>query len=348
MNRTPSALSPARHRAFTLVEIIVVMGIIVLLVSILLPLVMRSYRQAGRIRAQADLQTVTTGLEAYKLDFGDIPRPGNDLYSKNHGAALLGKALLGTYGDGKNGVADDPTDPPTYQTMAAYSPGDAFRNSAGTYFYVTLVPIPEGAGISETDTSCFAQFDPRDGADGPGFRKRAGGAGPVSPPYLQAGKIASRGTYLLDHYGNPIYYFPASVKKRDLTLSASSKHQPYVDFLDYPPSGVIEPRPTYSADDNIEAFFRRGGDGKRLASETDTIALNRMRIMLGDFNANGYIDATTGTETPVTASYLLWTAGPDGLIGLTGVDIPNAPTAQDADNFRLLVPKSDDIVNFRQ
>jgi len=60
-----SATSPSKPSAtrsgFTLVEILVVIGIIVVLAGILLPTVLKAYRQAGKTRAAADLQTIGMG-----------------------------------------------------------------------------------------------------------------------------------------------------------------------------------------------------------------------------------------------------------------------------------------------
>ena len=53
------------RRAFTLIEILVVIGIIVLLAGILVPLVGRSLRQAKQTRTAADLQSISTALEAF-------------------------------------------------------------------------------------------------------------------------------------------------------------------------------------------------------------------------------------------------------------------------------------------
>lgn len=84
--------SSARRRGFTLTEILVVIGIIVVLVGILLPTVMKAYTQANKNKAALELQAIGTALEAYKADFGDYPRtaPG----STDTGAHVLCRALF--------------------------------------------------------------------------------------------------------------------------------------------------------------------------------------------------------------------------------------------------------------
>ncbi len=60
--------------AFTLVEMLVVIGIIVLLIGIAVPMLNRAWKNAVRTRMAADLQAIATGLDAYRQDFKDYPR----------------------------------------------------------------------------------------------------------------------------------------------------------------------------------------------------------------------------------------------------------------------------------
>jgi general secretion pathway protein G len=109
MVRTSNSSAPrSRRRGFTLVELLVVIGIIVLLASIALPMVLSARRNASRVRAQSDLNTVAVALEAYKADFKDYPRPDPTQPT----APVLAWALLGPWqaatdgsnpGDGADG-----------------------------------------------------------------------------------------------------------------------------------------------------------------------------------------------------------------------------------------------------
>src|SRR3954447_22747417 len=86
----------SKPAAFTLAEVVVVVGIIVLLLATLLPMVNRARITAKRARMALDLNSIGIALDAYRDDFGDYPRPSDYDYSDNtRGAAILCRALLG-------------------------------------------------------------------------------------------------------------------------------------------------------------------------------------------------------------------------------------------------------------
>jgi type II secretory pathway pseudopilin PulG len=72
---------------------LVVIGIIVTLLSILIPSVAAMRRAAEKKAIQADLNTIGTALDAYKSDFGDYPRPPlNNLNYRMLAWGLIGAA----------------------------------------------------------------------------------------------------------------------------------------------------------------------------------------------------------------------------------------------------------------
>lgn len=86
-------------RGFTLIELIVVAGVIVLLASLLVPMLAKAYKSSVRSRMLADLHVLSQGLEAYKLDQRDYPRiyanPANqNTDPRVDGAILLCWALI--------------------------------------------------------------------------------------------------------------------------------------------------------------------------------------------------------------------------------------------------------------
>lgn len=329
-----------RQGGFTLVELLVAIAIIVVLISILIPLVMRSYRSATRIRTQADMQAIATAIEAYKQDFGDIPRP--QTIGPNTGAATLGKALVGPFGDGLDSNGNkDASDPVSFSASNIYHVGDCISDASGAHVMI-VDPLDPQFHPPVVDPVYWARFETADGADGPGFRTRPGSIGRVFGPYLPPEKIGLRGSDLLDPYGTPILYFAARPGRRDLTKLAAAGRQPYVDQTPAPG----DPGPLYNADDNFEIFARHSASGPRPTSETDLIVRARIRIMLGDSNANGVADEG---ETTTSLSYLLWSAGPDGFFGPVGLDIPTSGIISSAEipAMAKAAQQCDDIVNFK-
>jgi prepilin-type N-terminal cleavage/methylation domain-containing protein len=303
-DRRPAAAAARRRRGgFTLVELLVVIGIMAVLMALLAPMIMQAWRSANRTRMASDLQAIATALEAYHQDHGAYP-----------------PVRLDTNIPGPPTAPPERPNPPTGAQILCWAligPGPAFEPSA-----------PANARLKQ------------DGLDGPGFRTRrtAGPDGDLNtaddvfvgrpnPPYLAAdrfkiGDPAGGGEILryviLDHYEKPILYMPASPTKPNVRVAGNS----YV---------ARSETSRYDANDDFEAFREPG--------EPDGIVLNKIRWMLGDLNANGYID---GAEIPVEQPFLLWSAGPDDVYG---------PKAEDREDTGVLdvrdVEKCDDVTNFR-
>jgi prepilin-type N-terminal cleavage/methylation domain-containing protein len=333
---------PARNgarRGFTLVELLVVIGIIVLLAALGLPMVLRAYKQGTKTRTQMDLQSIATALNAYKQDFGDYPRvPVPDT-----GPAVLGKALIGPYGDGVSGGNIDPTDPPTRASFGStpVKAGQCVNDSQGR------VALVDDAGSSMTDQDQWAPFNANDGADGPGFRLRRGpGAdaqmntgddvfqGQTYGPYLQAERFNFVGCMFRDSSGRPILYFPAVAGRPNIRAQVQTPSGLQPGFV------ARSDLAKYDANDNLVFFKRSPGT----ADEQN--ALNAIRGMLGDMGEgtgnnppNGIIDAG---ETPATEDgFILWAAGPDGLFGpvRSSASSPYKPTAAE-------IQRCDDVTTF--
>jgi prepilin-type N-terminal cleavage/methylation domain-containing protein len=332
---TAHAPRSRRRRGFTLTELLVVIGIVVLLAAIGLPMVLRSFRSGNKIRTQSDLNSIAMALNAYKQDHGDYPRVNavdtGGTPIANLGAAVLGKALIGSYGDGVESGAVDPNDPPS---SGALGPNiKAGQCVSGTPGFVALVDEPGPPPAADK----WAVFDANDGADGPGFRTRRGPGpdntlgtaddvfqGKVYGPYLQAEKFNVSGTMLMDRDDNPVLYFPAA-------HGAPNIRGPITTAAGSVPGFVARSEHSkYDANDNL-AYFKRAGD-------SDADALKPLRVMLGDIDFDGIIDAS---EQPATEEkFLLWTAGPDGLFGPIRSDTGSwNPTRRD-------VERCDDVTNF--
>jgi len=120
MNVVHTRIKAAARDAFTLVEMIVVIGIIVMLAALLVPMISRAVTQATRTKMAADLHVIANGLDAYKLDHKDFPRAGN----VTNGAVLLCWAL----------VAPGPQSGLDGQADGADGPGFRLRGTQGQVY----------------------------------------------------------------------------------------------------------------------------------------------------------------------------------------------------------------------
>lgn len=181
-----------RTRGLTLVELLVVVGIIVLLVGILTPMGMRAYRNSEISRIKMDLQAISAALEAYKQDHNSYPRnidytadPSGDEY---RGARLLAWALIGP-GD----AAVDGAEGPGFRTRRM--DGTPQGRVYGPYlnidsFILTSEPDNPDAGITT-----------------------------VAP-------------VMLDKMRQPILYFPASGNKNLFVGASETPPFPYYNYAD--------------------------------------------------------------------------------------------------------------------
>jgi prepilin-type N-terminal cleavage/methylation domain-containing protein len=308
------------RRAFTLVEILVVIGIIVLLAAIALPLIARAMRQARATATASDMQTITQALESFKADHGDYPRE----IPNNAGFAVLARHLHGAYGDGVlagTPPPNDPDDPPAYDSAKTYKPGDAVQT--GTTLADRWVALIESTGVNPgSDDRMWVQYTVNDGVDGVGFKLRDGGK--KLAPYLREGALI-HGCSLVDGEGAAILYFPARPGKPNFRVALPAPNGTVGTLVDRSTSSY------YNADHNFE-FFRRAGD-------SDALTLQRIQAMLGDSNASGGpLDAD---ENPATeAPFILWAPGTDGLYGPTKI-------SDSATENRSEVSRCDDVTNYK-
>jgi len=119
------------RKAFTLVELLVVIGIIAILAGLLLPAISQMHRSAQITGQKADFATIANALDAYKADFGDYPR--NDVLTR---------------------FATVPT-----ATPPVLAP-----------IHLSLAAALLGAGPQVTQTTSGGVYMIGDGADGLGFR----------------------------------------------------------------------------------------------------------------------------------------------------------------------------------
>jgi prepilin-type N-terminal cleavage/methylation domain-containing protein len=110
------------NAAFTLVEMLVVIGIITLILSIALPVTFTARRKASRARAARDLMALSSGLDEYKNQFGAYP-----LTNGRDGATVLAEALTGLYWDVPTASLKPIRDPKSNRPRSALINTDQFN-----------------------------------------------------------------------------------------------------------------------------------------------------------------------------------------------------------------------------
>jgi prepilin-type N-terminal cleavage/methylation domain-containing protein len=66
-------MSPSIRRAFTLIELLIVVAIIAILAAIAVPNFLEAQMRSKISRVKNDLRTIATGLEAYRVDYNKPP-----------------------------------------------------------------------------------------------------------------------------------------------------------------------------------------------------------------------------------------------------------------------------------
>jgi len=120
------------RKGFTLVELLVTIGIIGLLAGIAIPTGIKALNASRLARMESDMRAIAVGIEAYRQDFGDYPRPDPANASSSRGAQTLCRSLL----------APGPAGNPTNQAIA---PGDDGADGLGFRIRRRVASHPSGA-----------------------------------------------------------------------------------------------------------------------------------------------------------------------------------------------------------
>jgi prepilin-type N-terminal cleavage/methylation domain-containing protein len=214
---------------FTLVELLVVIGIIVLLIGILLPVISAVRRSAEKNAGRLDLQTIGLALEAYRKDFGDYPRPP-DSHRKYR---VLAWALIGPYDTTASG-ANDPLSNPPNQPLVDGADGPGFRTS-----YALVSGQPKGSKV-------FGPYLPPDKFK---INPSTNADFPTTPADLRWD--------ILDRFGTPIEYFPRWRQGQGLQLFGTDPASAAKATYDYQQQWQASPASTPSAQSQAIKYLRK-------------------------------------------------------------------------------------------
>ena len=158
----PRGLVRGRSRGFTLVEMLVVIGIIVLLVGILLPVLGRTRRQADRSRTELDLNAISMALENFKQTAGNYPPVPYSGFNANNGAVAAATANTGpkvlyyALAQGFKVRQDGQTYGPFIDPEKFNTKGNTLNDRNGTpilYFPAQMHPAPNLAVVHYVDAA---------------------------------------------------------------------------------------------------------------------------------------------------------------------------------------------------
>src|SRR6266404_5658956 len=127
-----------RHNAFTLIELVVVSGLILVLTGLVLSTVGYARKKGARARAETEIAAMSAACESYKADNAIYPRDTNN--TTDNLAALTASPM--------------PDPRPT-----SYGPSDSRYAAASFYLYAQLSGNPSGDRSTYTQRSYF-QFKP--------------------------------------------------------------------------------------------------------------------------------------------------------------------------------------------
>ena len=329
--RSPVLSRQPTRGGFTLIEVLVVVGLLAVLASLTVPAILKAIKNGKRSRAQADMQTILTAMEAYHQDFQDYPRftatgtgyvatAGNWDARKDRGAILLCRALIGPaddYIDGATGLG--------FRTRVGIDSGGNRVYQGRTYSYLP----PDKFHVS------------------PRLSKPLGVPTTVTtPPSVDAS------AKMLDVNGNPILYYPANPGPANVTATngffntvdptGATRQTSRYNLWDndqVEADGTTAARPLFSVtasmgDLSNSKFGLLAIMGDHKSAETATKAGPNCLGSSAGTDFNGQIDAN---ETATyTGPFIVWMAGLDGNYGLTARNTTeNAVKTEAIANFQI-------------
>ena len=203
-------MNPPTHRlrAFTLIEMLVVMAVIGLLAAIVLNLNGLVQGKAARTRALGEIHSLGLGCESYKADNGSFPqdavtdaldpRVSGDPSAYKNASLTLYKQLSGDLNaNGRNEPNANPPEPKSYLSdyFTPQRLGVDANRTVGTANYVLFLKDPYGNSYGYSTMGAKAEQDYRAKVTTDASAPRTGGKGfnPTYDLWSTGGKTAPPG-----------------------------------------------------------------------------------------------------------------------------------------------------------
>ena len=157
---------PTRPRGFTLVEMLVVIGIVAVLAALLLPAVMMAVNAARNAAMVLEVKQLGDAIEAYKKDKGDYPPNFRDpdvfLRHIRRCYPKIAPSELLIY-------VNTTTSPPTWNLQL--DEGEALVFWLGSLYNDARYPFTGGAGTTKPSRKTYYDFNPQrfDNTDNDGY-----------------------------------------------------------------------------------------------------------------------------------------------------------------------------------
>lgn len=272
-NTHPISTRPNRLAAFTLVEILVVVAIIIVLVGLLVTYLGSSLKQANNNATRQTMNAIGTALDVYYSTFNTYPP------SRNTGTLATTSQYY-----------------TTNSTVAAGNPG----LSGGQFLTEALIgwmDYPsDGAGTGTAATV----LNPQGSEPITGFRVTPNGKGTVYGPYVptKPQNYNDSTHYFLDANGNNIYYYQAE----PLLVNGAPRNSPISKVFD-----TTAPASAAAA----LGFFVAADNGLRSDSTVQGVTSTGLTVTLPTTNCSEFLKLlgnTTGTNTLAPGSSIVGSA----------------------------------------
>lgn len=158
------------HHGFSLLELLATLALVGALAAIACGVVSSTMARSARLRAEADLSTIATALEAYQRHFGDFPRTADPAHLLEALTGARGPGGIATTGPNFIGTAVDVSAEPAPVMQDPWGGAYRYRYDASWDFgYALWSAGPDGRDESGID-----------GRPAPGSAVNVDNVGPMS------------------------------------------------------------------------------------------------------------------------------------------------------------------------